>query len=246
MSDARVRDRRIPARRTSVAVSLSLLLLLAACQTVPPPEDTAVVATSTAAGAVVAADAQRFVVDADASEIRLLVYRAGALARLGHNHVISGRVRGEIRAGRNAAGSGFRLEIPVESFVVDAPASRAEEGAEFAAAVDDDAREGTRKNMLGANVLDAANHPLITIESVALSGPRWSPAVLARASLRGTTRDLRFPAAVVEANDRMTVVATFRIRQTDFAIRPFSILGGGLQVGDAIDVRLRLVARRAK
>lgn len=211
----------------------------------PPPEVTAVIATPIAAAVKVPADAPRFLVDAEASEIRLLVYRAGPLARFGHNHVISGRVRGEIRAGERAAESGFRLEIPVESFIVDPRAARAEEGEEFAAEVSEEARQATRDNMLGKDVLDAASLPLIEINSIALVGPRWNPTVHARATLHGATRDLRFPAAVMQQGDLLTVVAGFRVRHSDFDLIPFTTLGGGLQVRDPIDIRLRLVARRA-
>jgi hypothetical protein len=221
------------------------LLILAACQTVPPSEDTAVIAAPVAARVKVPAEAPRFLVNSDASEIRLLVYRAGQLARFGHNHVISGRVRGEIRAGERADDSGFRLEIPVESFVVDPPAARAEEGEEFTSEVSEQARQGTRDNMLGKDVLDSASRPLIEIDSIALAGPRWNPTVLARATLRGVSRDLRFPAAVMQQGDVLTVIANFRIRQSDFEMTPFTVLGGAIQVRDAVDIRLRLVARRA-
>ncbi len=221
------------------------LLLLAGCQTVPPPEETAVLETASGSEVIFPSDAPRFVVDPAASELRLLVYRAGPLARFGHNHVITGPVQGEIRAGEGAAASGFRLEIPIASFAIDPAAARAEEGEEFAAEVSDPARLGTRENLLGKDLLDAAEHPLIRIESIALSGSRGNPTVLARATLRGATRDLRFPATVTQQGDMLTVAAKFRVRQSDFGISPFSTLGGGLQVRDAIDIRIRLVARRA-
>lgn len=188
--------------------------------------------------------APRYAVDPQASEIRLLIYRDGPLARFGHNHVIVGRVQGEIRAGETAAGSGFRLEIPAQSLSVDPPAARAEEGEAFAAQVSDAARRGTRENMLGTDVLDVARYPLIRIESVALAGPAWGPAVTARVALRGAVRDLSFPAAVVRQGDGLVVIASFPIRQSDFGIEPFSALNGGLRVRDALDARLRVVARR--
>jgi polyisoprenoid-binding protein YceI len=219
------------------------LLLLSACQTTVPPREPA--AAPVNAGAGIAADTPRFLLDSQMSVIRLLVYRDGPLARFGHNHVITGRVRGEIRAGERAAASAFRLEIPVESFAVDTPAARAEEGAQFADAVSEQARQATCNNLLGSDVLDAAKSPLIEVDSVALTGPRWNPAVLAQVKLRGATRELRFPAAVFEQDDLLTVVASFQIRQSDFGLTPFSALGGGLRVRDAIDIRLRLVARRA-
>lgn len=210
----------------------------------PPVAETGPVEPSPAP-VTVPSDAPRYAVDPQASEIRLLVYRDGPLARFGHNHVIVGRVQGEIRAGDTAAGSGFRLEIPAQSLLVDPPAARAEEGEEFAAQVSDPARLGTRENMLGGDVLDTAAHPLIRIESVALTGPPWAPTVSARVTLRGTMRDLSFPAAVVRAGDSLVVIASFPIRQSDFGIKPFSALNGGLRVRDALEIRVRVVARRA-
>ena len=192
------------------------------------------------------AGAPHYRVDPQASEIRLLVYRDGPLARFGHSHVVVGRVHGEIRAGDAAAASGFRLEIPVDSFAVDPPAARAEEGDEFAAQVSEPARRDTRENMLGADVLDAARHPLVRVESIALVGPQWGPTVTARVTLRGVTRDLRFAAAVLRQDDTLVVVAGFRIRQSEFGIEPISALNGGLRVRDALDIRVRLVARREK
>ncbi len=190
--------------------------------------------------------APRYSVDPQASEIRLLVYRDGPLARFGHNHVVVGRVHGEIRAGAPAVGSGFRLEIPVDSFVADAPAARAEEGDEFAAQVSEPARRDTRENMLGRQVLDAEKHPLVRVESIALVGPQWGPTVTARVTLRGVMRDLRFAAAVLRQDDLLEVVASFRINQSEFGIEPFTALNGGLRVRDRLDIRVRLVARREK
>ncbi len=184
-------------------------------------------------------------VDPQASEIRVLVYRSGPLGRFGHDHVIVGRVQGEVRAGESAAASGFRLEIPVASFEVDPPAARAEEGPDFAEPVSAQARAGTRENMLGSAVLDAARYPLIRIESIALAGPRWGPTVTARVTLRGVTRELRFPAAVFQSGNALTVMAAFRLTQSDFGIVPYSILGGGLRVRDVLEVRIRIVAHRA-
>ena len=84
------------------------------------------------------------------------------------------------------------------------------------------------------------------IESIALVGPQWGPTVTARVMLRGVTRDLRFAAAVLRQDDTLVVVAGFRIRQSEFGIEPISALNGGLRVRDALDIRVRLVARREK
>jgi len=203
-----------------------------------------VLAEPAAAAISVVPEAPRFAVDPRASEIRLLVYRDGPLARFGHNHVIVGRVQGEIYGGNTAARSAFWLEIPVDSFTMDPPAARVEEGADFAAKVSEQARRGTRENLLGEEVLDAGRYPLIRIASVALAGPLWNPTVTARVTLRGVTRDVRFPAAVFQSGDALAVIAGFRVRHSDFGIKPFTVLGGGLTVRDTIDIRVRVVARR--
>ena len=240
------RTARLVLRQTRALPLLFLLLLAAACRTLPPPGDTAVLAEPVQAQVNVPSGAPRYTVDPEGSEVRLLVYRDGPLGRFGHNHVVVGRVQGEIRAGDAAAASGFRLEIPVDSFAVDPPAARAEEGDDFAAQVSEPARRGTRENMLGRDMLDAAAYPLIRIESIALVGPAWNPSVTARVTLRGAMRDLRFPAAVFLQEGTLAVVASFRINQSAFGIEPFTALNGGLRVRDALDIRIRLVARREK
>ena len=174
------------------------------------------------------------------------MYRDGPRARFGHNHVIVGRVQGEIRAGDSAAASGFRLEVPVGSFAVDPPQARGEEGEAFAAPVPEPARRDMRENILGSRMLDAANHPLIRIESIALVGPDWAPTVVARVTLRGAERDLRFDASVFRQDDVLTVVSSFWIDQSALGIVPFTTPDGGLRVRDALFVRLRIIARRDK
>src|SRR5207237_226561 len=109
--------------KTRAILLLFPVLLSAACQTLPPPGETAVLAEPVRTDVNVPSGAPRYSVDPQASEIRLLVYRDGPLARFGHNHVVVGRVHGEIRVGDAAVGSGFRLEIPVDSFVVEGVAS---------------------------------------------------------------------------------------------------------------------------
>ena len=44
-------------------------------------------------------------------------------------------------------------------------------------------------------------------------------------------------------SDLLTVIGNFRVRQSDFGVTPFFMLGGALQVLDMIDIRL--IALRA-
>ena len=190
--------------------------------------------------------ARRYRIDPQASEVRLLVYRDGPMARFGHNHVIIGQARGELFVGETAAASGFQIEIPVDSLVIDPVSARAEEGSEFSAMVSDPAREGTRKNLLSPAVLDGSAHPVIRIASAALAGPAWNPDVSAQVTIRGATRLIRFHAAVTRSGNDVTVIAAFRVVQSELGMTPFTVLGGAVQVRDAVDLRVRLVARPAE
>ncbi len=225
-----------------------LAVLLSGCGSTPPATR-ALPSADVPRGAqeaVAEAVAARYVVDAAASDVRFLVYRAGALARLGHNHVVrAGPIEGRIEVAQDFQRSRFVLRLPVAGFRVDEAAVRAEEGEDFAAAVTPQAVEGTRGNMLGAAVLDAAAHPFIDIESLALTGPEWAPDVTVLLRMRGVEQRLSVPVAVARDNRRLVATAVFELRQSDFGIAPFSVLGGALQVADTLRVRMRLVAQRA-
>src|SRR4051812_1825990 len=63
---------------------------LVACQTSPPvPQAPSPGTPVTSAPAAASPDAQEYAVVADESLLQIFVYRGGAMARLGHNHVIA-------------------------------------------------------------------------------------------------------------------------------------------------------------
>jgi len=230
--------------RSSALLLLGAISLLSACQTAPT---TGAVAPATAPlPALPVPGAVHYVVDADHSDLRFLVYRAGPLASFGHNHVIQAKqMSGDVYLASDLRSSGFTLTLPVSGFDVDAPEARAVEGPDFAkqpAAADID---GTRKNMLGPGLLDAEHYPEVHIRSVKLLGPDWGPDATVRIELHGASRDLTVPIAVARAGDSLTVTGGFDLRQSDFGLTPFSILGGGLQVADTLHVRFHLVAQKA-
>ena len=110
-------------------------------------------------------------IDPAQSELRILVYRAGPLAPLGHNHVIVNRaLGGSVNMPGRLPRRHFRLSVPAAGFVVDDARLRREEGADFAEDIPEDAKSATLHNMLSAALLDAAQFPAITVRSVAVQG----------------------------------------------------------------------------
>src|SRR5438046_1429627 len=87
-------------------------------------------------------------IDSGISELRLLVYRAGPLSNLGHNHVMVNReLTGIVQIGDSISASSFSLRVPVDGFVVDESHARQEEGGDFQGDIPREAKEGTRHNM---------------------------------------------------------------------------------------------------
>lgn len=225
-----------------IAVVALLIGGLVACTSQVVRPTTPAVTPSDTVGA---AGAVRYEVDGAASRVHVLVYRGGAMARLGHNHVVSSRsLSGALYLHDDIARSRIVLNLPVPSLIVDDPQSRLLEGPDFVAEVPEDAREGTRLNLLRPEVLDGKSHPVIVLESAAVSGSREHPTLLVRVSIKGVTRDVTVPAAVREQGDRLVAEGEFDILQSDFGIAPFSVALGALQVQDRLRVRFSIACRR--
>ncbi|MFE8197185.1 hypothetical protein RKT50_24475, partial [Salmonella enterica subsp. enterica serovar 1,4,[5],12:i:-] len=88
------------------------------------------------------------------------------LARLGHNHVISSTdLQGRIWLGRTLGSSGFDIRVPVETLIVDDNQARLAEGPDFPLNLSEDAKQGTKANMLRETLLDGARYPEVHIQS---------------------------------------------------------------------------------
>ena len=189
---------------------------------------------------------QAYQIDENRSELRILVYRAGPLARFGHNHVmVNRRVQGAANLAQEGA-SAFWLRVPVAEFIVDELQARREEGPDFAADVPDDARSGTLHNMLSAAVLDAAEYPDISINGSAAAGAPDSGAAPRVATLTigiaGHESTIEVPFVLESDSGRLSASGSFELRQSALGLTPYSLMLGALQVQDAMTVKFRFVA----
>jgi hypothetical protein len=185
-------------------------------------------------------------VDESQSELRVLVYRAGPLARFGHNHVVVNRaLRGAATLAEGAAG--FRLTVPAAGFVVDDAQARAEEGLDFAADVPDAAKSGTLQNMLGAAVLDADEFPIITVDSVAVLGRQGAPDLremiaTVSISVAGHESTIEVPFTLQSDASRLSATGSVGVRQSDLGFTPYSLMLGALQVQDLMTIKFKIIA----
>lgn len=191
-----------------------------------------------------------FDVIAAKSRLILLVYRAGPMAALGHDHVIACRcLTGTVYLPGDPLHASFDLRLAVTRLTVDDPALRAaEHSPDFPPDVPRSARQGTRHNMLGAALLDAAAFPNITLRAEGLrqssDGRPHDMLADVLVQTRGRARSITVPVRYDIEGDEIVITGEFPLKQTDLGLTPFSALGGALQVRDGMEVRLRLVAVR--
>lgn len=227
---------------------LAALVLAGACRA-PPDRGTAATtgelngAPSSRAATTPSPQTDAWRVDPERTVVTIIVRRAGPLARLGHDHVItSADERGNVWIGSTPAESAFELDLPVDRFAVDLPGPRAAVGAEFAAPVPEEARAGTRQNMLRKEVLDAAGFPVITVRSIAASGDWPQPVVRMSITLRDATREYEIPVGIERDANGVVARGEIRFNQSDFGITPFAVAGGAIQVADTLEVRFEIAA----
>ncbi|MEQ1440022.1 YceI family protein [Fontimonas sp. SYSU GA230001] len=226
------------------------LLLLAACQApAPRPAPTSEAAATDWAGEY---DRLRetgtavYRVDPAASDIRIHVYRGGRAAKLGHNHVLSAPDFAGYAAidGEDLTSARFELRVRFDALSIDDPALRQDTGGAFAGVRSESDITGTRRNMLGPRVLDADHHPELRIRSLRIEGD-W-PLPIARVAIdwHGVTREQDVLLQVERNDAQLRARGSLVLRQTDYGITPFTILGGAIAVQDAVAVRFDLQARR--
>jgi polyisoprenoid-binding protein YceI len=108
--------------------------------------------------------------------------------------------------------------------------------------VADDARDGTRTNMLGERVLDAARFPVIRLAGETLSAADGARSVALAVTVRDTTREVRVPVTIVPG-ERPVMRGELPLTHADLGLTPFSVMGGMLAVRDDLLVRFRVGVR---
>jgi len=213
--------RRRQARGSFVAAILALALPIEAGAQTPPP--------ATPAAQVAPGD-----VDTERSRVYVFVGKTG----FGHDHAIVGRLvsgRVVLDAPRDAG----QLVFDMPSFVADTPEARKALG--LPGETDASTRKQTTDNMLGPEVLDVARHPRATfdVESALRSRRRVEGAkptvdLVGTFTLHGVARKVVIPVEVESAGPTLRLLGSFRIKQTDFGMKPYKKLGGVVGVADEL------------
>jgi hypothetical protein len=169
------------------------------------------------------------------SVVAITVRRGGTLARLGHDHVIaSHELDGYVAPSMQKAALRFKLG----DMAVDEAALRAQAG--LPPPPSTDAIFATRRNML-ERVLEVEKYPVLVVQAEQAQG---NPALLnADVTLHGATRRYSVPVTIERKDGALRTTGSFTAKQSDFGIKPFSVLGGALAVEDQIELRFDISAR---
>ncbi|MBS0455616.1 MAG: YceI family protein [Proteobacteria bacterium] len=236
------------ARSTCAAM---LLVLVAACGTLPgarvgpAPGAAALPAQMQVERYAQAASGGEPVyrIDTAATLVTLTVRRAGSLARLGHDHIIASHsVQGFVAPKAGDAD----LYLPLAELTVDEPALRAQAGLDTQPTASD--IEGTRTNMQD-KVLQVLQfpHALVRVRGASATELAAGTALASvTITLHGTSHTSNVPLTLAMTPEGLSARGTLEIRQTDFGITPFSILGGAVQVKDEVEVRFDIRAKPLK
>lgn len=221
----------------------ALAALLGACAgtgdpvSAPPPEARAGAPVSPVAGA------RHYQVVPGDSAMELHVFRDGRLARLGHNHVIaSTAIEGDLWLAQPVADSVVELVIDKDSLTVDEPSRRRAAGEEFASEPPPDAIAGTRANMLGPDLLNAAQFPAVALRTVEIRGELPDLTLNAQIVVNDTPRSLVLPLTVTRDGERLTATGDLIVTHSDLALEPFSVMLGALRVREEMHLYYSIVA----
>ena len=208
----------LPIQRVSAAVTVALLC---------------VIAPAVAGQPVGAADGSSNI-DVESSRIYVFVGKKG----FGHEHGVEGKLKeGTLQLGKEQAAG--KLVFDMASLDADTEAARkyVKLDPEF-----DQDRQEINKTMKGKDVLDVDQHPTATFEISSAKqaaqpegGKGTAYELKGNFTLRGKTRPLTLTASLSEGqNGKSRLTGNFKIKQTDFGIKPYSAGFGLAAVTDEL------------
>lgn len=221
--------------RTVTARATGIALLFCCIQPLPGQTDSATQGGESTQPA-------RYRLSAAQTEVVIRVFRAGALARFGHNHVISARrIEGTISLPAGGTQPSFVLRIPADGLVVDDPALRRQAGDGFASVPSAADIAGTRDNMLGRRVLDAAEFPTITVRGTADADVTAANVTF---EVKESAAEKVVPIEAQVTDQSIRVTGALELSHEELGLRPFRALAGALRVAEIMEVSFDINAIR--
>ena len=164
---------------------------------------------------------------------------------MGHNHVLSTRnFTGFVfLPSKGSSNARFDLSFRLDQLEIDNGDDRSTLGEAFEASLTPDAIKRTRDHMLGEDNLQASEFPFVRIHSLHVAGEIPKLAVEILIELHGQQKNLLIPLIVDIKPDQILAKGSFVLRQSDFGIKPYSVLSGFLAVQNEVVIEFSLVGK---
>lgn len=188
------------------------------------------------------AHAADYQMDPARSTLLVRVWKEGPASIFAHDHVARAlRFTGTVAYDpARPEASTVAIEAEAASLTMDEPNYRRRFGLPPIKEVN---RREIQKTMQSPEQLDVAKYPEITFRSRRVAGVGAGQLrITGELSLHGQTREVTFPATVEGRGDFLHAKASFRFRQTDFGITPYSF-GSAVRNADEVEIQVELVAR---
>jgi polyisoprenoid-binding protein YceI len=188
--------------------------------------------------------ARPYRVVAEESLLQVYAYRGGAMARLGHNHVVASRhLGGVVFLTDDLLQTRFDISFPVAELTIDEPALREEAGPDFPPSIPQSARDGTRNNLLSEAALNATRFPTIRLRAVDVMPTATAFEAGVEITIKDQTRQVRVPVEVERSDGQIVARGEFPLKQSELGLKPFTVALGTLVVLDDLRVKFEITAR---
>ena len=168
-----------------------------------------------------------------ASRLEVTTGKAGLLGFAGHNHLIRARgFSGQVVHYPNApASSHLEVRVATDSLEVLTPPDTAE------------IRKVTES--MRTEVLHVAQYPEMTLVSKTVTPTVNGFRLVSALTMAGQTREVPIDVTVEFSGDTLRAKAKFKVKQTDFGIKPYSGgPGGTVKVADEVSFDVEIIAVR--
>lgn len=239
--------KKIQALLSSAAAAIMLL----SCAVTPPASPTGRVEPAQSAlqpeleaeySALREAGGRVFTLNPSKSTVRIYVFRGGRASAVGHNHVLSApRFSGFFYLPATGAANGrFDLEFRFDQLELDDPKHRSALGNAFSSILSPEDIRGAREHMLGEHNLQAGRFPFVRVHSLRIIGEAPKFAAKVQVEMHGQQRAMWIPLSVEGLPEHLAVEGSFVLRQSDFGVQPYTVLGGFLSVQDEVVIEFKL------
>jgi polyisoprenoid-binding protein YceI len=196
-----------------------------------------------AAAAVLHAASVQLEIDRAKSHIVVVTRKGGIFSFAGHEHgILATEWSADVCFDReNPAASSAHITISVPALRIDTAEAREKAGVSAKGPSPKDVQE-IQARMLARENLDAAQHPTIEFKTTSVAGKGSDTLVLTGPlTIRGRALTVSAPAKLERRGEETLFSGEFRIKQSDYGIKPVSI-GGVVNVRDPVEIRFVLAA----